>query len=213
MNIDTCDKREHKRPTTPFGFIVFSKDGKVRSEITTLPDTKDAQEIELGRLFVQALYERYGRLLVDLKQLDERGHDLHAREANSSIEIQVAEARLESLSEVDCTHPDVVVIVPRPGRQLCVKRHDYWSIVAAAIEGKIKKHYAKLQSSRLFLVVVDMSGSSIFLRPEVLQTAKEALLREKHSFDEVWCMSPTTPPCPSFLEQLWPASTSQSRSD
>jgi hypothetical protein len=81
-----------RKPTQPFGSIVFSKDGKVRHRRFVLPDQKELQETEAVRCFVDLLRHAYPERAIErCRQLAENDHDFEASCHGERIVMQLAE--------------------------------------------------------------------------------------------------------------------------
>ena len=169
------ENAKHRRPTTPFGHIEFRKDGGGRHVLAKLRETKEEQEFGLDQLVADALSQRCGRVLEELWPLDERGHDLGARECGDPIEIQVCEATLRGLPEIDPCDEHVTIIVNEPGTQRHINKDAYEALVATLIKGKVRKRYSTLGQKRLILLVADMTGTLLVSNSEAMLKARQAL--------------------------------------
>jgi hypothetical protein len=81
-----------RKPTRPFGWIVFSKDGGVSKEMRQLSGVKESQELEAAVHFVDAFNTlATGRTISDLRQLEQDAHDFSARVGEAPLQIQLTE--------------------------------------------------------------------------------------------------------------------------
>ena len=81
------DRRMPRKPTTPFGHIVFGADGSVQKVMTTLSDTKEQQEKNRAQEFASWLEP-----CAYASQLPERDHDFLLYLGSDEIEVQLTEA-------------------------------------------------------------------------------------------------------------------------
>ncbi len=81
-----------KKPTTPFGYISFSKDRKVDKKIFQLSDDKAVQEKEVAESFVTAFNKHpEHRKIIDWSALPENDQDFLLKFGNAEVLLQVTE--------------------------------------------------------------------------------------------------------------------------
>ena len=86
IGVGESKMRRNRKPTEPFGYIAFGRDGSVRKHVEILSDQKAEQEIEVGQRFAAGLRQKFGKEF-DVHPLEEDGHDFILRSADGNAVI------------------------------------------------------------------------------------------------------------------------------
>jgi hypothetical protein len=193
-------KAPHKKPTRPFGTIVFGKDGSVRRKVSQLSEVKVAQEQSVIESFCNGLKQFHGRSVGDIRNLAERDHDASAVVDGRLVQLQVAEI-VQRGFELPAGAPNrgdpkaIAFFDATSKNATSLNIDEVNDSVVSAIERKLQKHYAKPTSSALWLVLFTTSS---FIPMEYLENGRltigEPLRRVREHFrakswqpfDEVW---------------------------
>lgn len=150
--------KKHTKPTAPFGYIAFGKDGSVRESIDKLPGDKDDLEYEIGKRFISALQLLIGEN-IDIIAGDEFGHDFDMKLNSRTITVQsteiVARDYLVPLPfEVyrNGTHKYREFVSNGPEEILGVDNQFKDNIILERINLKLKKRYSKPRNPLWLLI-------------------------------------------------------------
>lgn len=191
-----------RKPTTPYGYIAFSKSGKVRKHISRLSDDKRKQEEEVARQFCEFLGRR-NEMGISYRMLEERDHDFLLVRDGSEIVVQITEiAQREYLAPLsDETYRlgqsgFTNFYVGEDGQMSGVNVQKRDGMIAQRITEKCAK-YAKPSQNAFWLLIFTSDAS---LSPVVFEAGTRvetaALLTAKNlcaskgcgPFDQVWFM-------------------------
>lgn len=204
-----------KKPTSPFGYISFGKDGSVEKYVEVLPPEKDKQERRVVDSFVVGYNERNpNSKITNVEPLPENDHDFVLRDAKREILLQVTElvdrtyTFQMSREEYDqCQWREAVL--KESGQipwRVDTKKRD--AALDELIQKKQGKHYAKDPKRDLWLLVFTTDElylteyyrqGAIHVSP-ALQLARARLTAQSaEPFAQVWFSSMTTNPV-----RVWP---------
>ena len=208
-------KRKPKKPTEPFGYISFGKNGAVSKHMSELPQEKEEQEIGAVERFIDGINQLSDCPNVNgFDKLPEADHDFTLDTSAGSITVQLTE-----LVERDYAKPISKqeynegkyhdFIQKAPGMiPWAVDAHCLQNCLKRAIERKLDKHYAKSDSETFWLVVF---CTSTYLQTEYCEGVKlrvsAALIKARNYlqtlpncvFDEIWYTNLLTRPV-----RIWP---------
>lgn len=205
-----------RKPTSPYGHLVFAKDGSVGRRMFQLSGDKKTQEEQVAQRFL----ELFGGYVLDepvtnLRPLPENDHDFAVTVGGANVILQITEL-VDRMYTFSMTEEEY-----RAGRWSCVylvpgeavpRRLDEGlrdDALAAVIQHKLQKMYAKPEQSMLWLVVFTTAHySTEFMRGGVLQVS-EGLARARRTlneypsvpFSEVWFSDLQSRPV-----KVWPES-------
>lgn len=207
-------RKQHNKPSEPFGYIVFHRDGNASQVINRQP-TKDALELEIGRRFAAGLAGVQNRTYI-AKQLPQDDHDFMLTDGDSNeVILQLAE-----LSRWDIASPAEAKFYQRvtPGTPLIadsfVDASRNAEIRAGAllkvIQRKLDKQYARPKDTPLWLVIWStasdyapfyISGGYHQVSIAVKKARDYLDVREggANPFSEVWYFDPNVKP-----KRIWP---------
>ena len=149
-----------KKPTEDFGYIAFSKSGRVQKVMHRLPDDKPNQELSVGKLFAEQLSKQYDQQC-HVEPIEERGHDfLLIFSDGKTVEVQATEiAAVEYLTllnhdeyiegKTGFQHFEMGANQQMFGIDVAKKEN----ALVRQIQKKIDRHYAKPESRELWLLV------------------------------------------------------------
>lgn len=193
-------KNQPRKPTVPFGSIVFGDDGSVRRSISKLPETKVAQELEVANRFCELLRKYQGLDVSAPISLDEFGHDAAITVMGISVQLQITEIspREFELPPGSPNQGDPKAIGFFSATSTFATSLDIDALnesVLNAIRRKIEKHYVREVHTKLWLLVF---STSPFIKMEHFKDGElkigEPLRRARAyfdsnpwlPFDEVW---------------------------
>lgn len=203
--------KKPQKPTEPYGFISFRKNGKVDKQMFQLSHDKEKQEVGVIEHFLKALSLKNPNLnIIGYDQLPEADQDFVLRCNEEEIYVQVTEivereyAFPISKDEYNAGHYSHF-IYKKPNEipwAVDIKRRD--ESIKRAIERKINKHYAKSANQILWLLIFCTSSylitelwegdkKSITSAHEYLQTLNQVV------FDKIWYTNLLTSPV-----KIWP---------
>jgi hypothetical protein len=193
-------KTVHRKPTRPFGTIVFGKNGSVRRNMSQLPDAKIAQEQHVAESFCVGLIEFLGKTATVDRAPAEDDHDANVVIDGMPVKLQLTELPQRAIELPPGT--------PNRGDPKAIAFFDATSsssvsldveaingCVLRAITRKLDKRYARPAQGALWLVLFT---TSVFITMEYEQNGclqiGEPLRRARHHFetstwhpfDEVW---------------------------
>jgi hypothetical protein len=208
--------KRHEKPTTPFGFVAFSKDGGVDISLSTLPTVKDDQEVEVAQIFAQQLTRLFGFSVSDPSRLPERGHDASMKINGQSVVLQITEIWQKEFElppgSPDPGNPKSIghfSAVSNEAIQLDSRRMN--DSIRCAIKKKLDKHYAPDRDAATWLLIFTTSPHILtetfrdgeLVIEEPLQRAREfaAAAHSLDPFSEIWFSNLITRPV-----RIWPPS-------
>jgi hypothetical protein len=190
-----------KKPTQPFGRLMFSKDGSVKRSMYHLSDVKDIQEREALERFVDT-FNRFvcDPIITDIRQLPENDHDFVVKVSGITTHVQLTEL-VDRMFTFPMTEEEYqagnwqACIHKRRGEipwHLDIEKQDQALTDLIAI--KVAKHYAKQENSRLWLVIfstypysTEYMSEGHFQVSEGLSRAREYLNKSVSvGFNEIW---------------------------
>lgn len=198
----------HIKPTQPYGYLNFAKNGKVTEHVFELSDNKESQETTIAKEFVNALNQSQKKNLTYLRNLPENDQDALLNDSQGVIELQIAELvnysfAIPIVDGKEITNPfGKRVKLLRDGGVIYTEDLAKKDVALLnVIKGKVNKHYAKSEGQRLWLLVYSLSlYETIFVqegqykKSKGLQIAQEYLNLTRHPFDEIWFLFPNTNP-------------------
>lgn len=195
------------KPTEPYAYIEFGKDGSVRKVVETLPADKDTQERLVAEHFVRRLFPdvAFGEAI---ERLPERDNDFRLHlPGRRPITLELIElASREYISQVDAQdwynnshkYPYTMQRVDEVGGKKIVSVYNIdLKKKGAVLTQKIAKklRYAKPSDSDFWLLIWTCQTEFVFagsgpngdFEDAGVQTAREFLARQVNApFDEVW---------------------------
>lgn len=208
-----------KKPTTPFGFIAFGKDGSIRREISSLSANKSDQENEVAcRFHLLANLGEFGGATIE--QLPENDHDFCIKGTDGSI---LASVQCIEIVSRDC---GTIITMDQFARgplgsseHIALSESELLEVDAARrdlvliekIKKKLSKMYAKPKDRELWLLIWSVApifiGSYIQSQKRVIsQPVRLAVdylnLNGSGPFDRVFYFNMLSIP-----DQIWPPPT------
>jgi len=204
--VDASEKH-HKKPTQAFGYINFSKAGKVSKHIFKLPDEKEKQEEIIAKKFIESLNKKEEKNVILKKILPQADNDVLLEDSFGEIELEIAE-----LTNYEYAIPLVAgeyITKPISKKIKLLKQvvphttdeDQYRLALVELIKRKAERHYSKIKKRRLWLLVFSLSlylteywqqGKKV--ESEGLKLARNYLFSINHPFDEVWFYYPDINP-------------------
>ena len=194
--------RKPRKPTGPYGYIAFSKNGKAKKQVFQLSHDKEEQEVGVIEHFLSTLSTSDpGFKIIGHEQLPEADQDFVLRCDEGEIYVQVTEivereyAFPISKAEYNAgyyshfiskTAGEIPWAVDIGHRDTSIKR---------AIERKINKHYAKPENQILWLLIFCTSSylTTEFGEDGQKRMSKSLTLAHKYLrtlnrmvFDQIW---------------------------
>lgn len=208
----------HKKPTQPFGYIAFGKDGTVRKHIETLAPIKEEQEAAVACKFAAGMSEMT-RLTYVATPLKENDHDFLLRIGEREIIVQATEIvgrdylRPISTEEHD-SGKDAFSELVYEGRSRIfgVDNLARDSVLTDRIRNKHAKHYSK-GSTPLWLLVWTVRSDfrsfwcegGKFREAHGITSARTYLAASGSApFEEIWLLQ-----LPFRPRRIWPNDNSQ----
>lgn len=204
-----------RKPTSPFGYIAFSKSGRVTKVMHQLSEVKEEQEMQVSSNFVEAYNSlNLGPKLENLCQLGQRDHDAIVYMRGVSIQLQITELVARSytfeMNDDDYNSGRFTEAVQlsygsKPHRiDPTLRDEALWR----AIEKKIAKSYSPPQNGALWLIVF---SNDVLYKTEYIDAGVPAISKALHiartnltfgagPFAEVWFTNLQTRPV-----RVWPA--------
>jgi hypothetical protein len=189
-----------RKPTDPFGAWIFSKDGRVRQEVSKLPDNKEGQEAAVIKRFIERYNESQPTCInPDFVALEEANHDFQVLVDGRTVIVQVTEIIERSYVITKGAKPTpgskegiIRFKVGAPGQQeIDISKRN--RALETAIRRKVEKHYSK-PASEFWLLVF---STDVGLSPELtdaefedvrtpLEYAQDYLEGVDVVFDQIW---------------------------
>jgi hypothetical protein len=208
-------RKSPKKPTAPFGYLNFSKSGRVEKRMFQLPHDKGGQELEVMNKFA----EQVGKLsdgyqVTAITSLPEKDQDFLLQTSDGEITVQLTELVVREFatpisSEEYNSGRFASVISHQNGELLRVDKERRDSSIRQAIEKKVAKNYAKCAGEILDLIIFSTSSYLLTVyysggqrRESVaFRTAQNyAATLENHPFDRIWYFNMVTNPV-----KIWPS--------
>lgn len=208
-------KRKHRKPTEPFGYLAFGKNGTVRKHMSQLPDEKEPQEIAVMQRFVEGVSSLRSDLTIcSFAPLPEADHDFRLITSKGDVTVQLTElverdyAKTIAKEEYKIENYQLYIQKEYGAMPLAVDPQRLRTSLKRSIEKKVEKHYAKTSPEVWWLVIF---CTSPYVRTEyfesgqpkvsdVLVEAREYLRTVPNCvFDEIWYANPLTRPV-----RIWP---------
>jgi hypothetical protein len=154
------------KPTRPFGYIAFSRDGRVKPVMSTLGTEKPDQEREVGERFAEKARDFIGEEAF-IRAVQDEAHpaDFQVVDAQGRVvaHVQLAEIPLREfarrLSEDEYLSGNFgPLMVAGPDEQYHLDEVARDQSVAAMIKRKRSKNYAKPIDGEFWLVIWSVSG-------------------------------------------------------
>lgn len=209
-------RKPPRKPTDEFGVINASADGRMQKVVETLPPIKDAQELEIGERFAEALSAQTAKKW-SVQALPEDGHDFVLIGPEAEIEVQAVEiaAKREFLTRISVddwkeskhNFDSVALLGPDDvwGLDAEKQRAAIWDKIAL----KLAKNYSKPARPFWLLVWTTYQGfNTVWVENGETRTSRNILFARKKLrslstvvFDEVWLWTPAW----SGAVSVWPA--------
>lgn len=208
-------KKKPEKPTEPYGYISFGKDGKVEKKMFMLSKVKEHQErgvIEsFSSYFPNDFSEHEIQCIEDLPEADQ---DFVLKTNLGSISVQLTEivereyAFKISIEDYDSGKYNEHIFSAPGEIPLAVDQEKRDDSITAAIKRKVLKNYAKGQSEQLWLVIF---STSLYLTTVFVEGGKTRSSRAYENavsyiqsecielFDQVWYYNLQTRPV-----RIWP---------
>jgi hypothetical protein len=213
MAEDRAPVNQPRKPTKPFGFISFSKDGKVTPQISRLPEIKTGQEIQVAQIFSAQLQRDHGISITNLVPLQEKEHDIRCTIGERNIKIQITEISEKGFilppGSQDPNNPKSIALfsaVDLVGVQIDSEKKS--GSISRAIETKLDKYYASEKGFSIWLLIFTTSpfidtlvwdGKNIIVCEPLIRARKLLEKRSSAPFDEIWFTDLKTRPV-----RIWP---------
>ncbi len=196
-----------RKPTTPFGYIAFGKDGTVSPHIEQLSSTKSEQELRVGTSFVRHALNLCGET-ASVRLLEENNHDFAILLGDAPLAyVQCTEIVYRDFLAPTGTAASESILIEG---QLCpvdITKRD--ETLRVKIENKLKKHYSKPEGVELWLLIWSVTGYLAFYQasssgklivPESVQRARDFLQESSaEPFDKILSFNMLTRPT-----VIWP---------
>lgn len=205
-----------KKPTEPFGYISFSKSGKVEKHMERLSLDKPIQERQVADIFVAAYNESFPRTpFKECRPLPENDHDFVLVGQNSEIDLQITELVSRAYTfemtqeEYDRCAWKVATLKEYGGLPWRVDTEKRDAALYMQIAKKQDKRYAKSTCRKLWLLVftTDVLYETEYVSAGTLRTsaalsqAREKLKKQDNvAFENIWFTNLQTRPV-----LVWPA--------
>lgn len=207
-----------KKPTSPYGYINFGKDGSVEKVDRTLPADKAGQEKEVAARFAHGLSVSHGQdYRVEL--LDEAGHDarlIPLREGLLPVWLQIAELSFREWSVpltendwIEGTHGFSAITFLGDGKYCGIDEARRDHALARVVRGKLAKNYQKPNDAPLWLLVFTVAPGGVHFfwqeggrarRAPAVDIAHMHLhIEGRGPFEQVWVQAGDSRP-----ERIWP---------
>lgn len=203
----------HKKPTQPFGYIAFGKDGSVRKHVESLSQNKAEQEAEVGSHFAAGLTKMVGNQY-DVIPCEENDHDFWLASCDGHILVQateiVARDYLRPIVMEDYLngrHSFTEFVFEGPDRIFGVDQVAKQKALLDRITGKIGKHYSKPELPFWLLIWTVCSDYHAFwsedqkpcVSSSVIEARKFLSAESAGPFDEIWFLQLNIRP-----KRIWP---------
>jgi hypothetical protein len=212
-------RRQPKKPTSPYGDLAFSKDGRVRKRVYRLSDEKPLQERAAIQQFAAQLEKCYDMGPIGIEQLPERDQDFVLTVGGRPVLVQLTEivqrhyVRVLTQAELRSRlhgGGDTHFLVDESNRPLLIDIDAKDRALRDRIAKKAKKYPPDKLPLWLVVFTVDtytleyVRGGTLFMTP-ALQLARNHIRGAKSFlFDEVWFTDLRTAPV-----KIWPAPEAQ----
>ena len=204
----------HKKPTEPFGYIAFGKDGTVRKHVEVLPDLKPELEVAVGRRFADGLAKitkrKYG-----VTPCPENDHDFWISTNDGKFMVQATEIvsrdylrRIDPEDYLVGQHSFAETVQRAPEEIYGVDQAAKQDVLLARIKGKLGKYYSKPREPLWLLIwTVCWDYCAFYVetgKPKVARgvvAAREYLtVNGAGPFEEIWFLQLNLRP-----HRIWPA--------
>ncbi len=154
--------KQPRKPTRPFGTIIFGKDGSVRRKISQLPDTKSHQEVSVAQRFCELLRRFHQFDFSDLTPLDERDHDASFLLSGQRVLLQITEITSREFElPKECPNrgdPRAIAFFSATSSSATSLDIDAMNdSLLSAIQRKLNKHYCAEEDTNLWLLIFSTS--------------------------------------------------------
>ena len=207
--------KKPQKPTEPYGYIAFSKNGKVKKQMFQLSHDKEKQEVGVIEHFLKALPAKNPDLnIIGHEQLPESDQDFVLRCNEGEIYVQVTEIVEREyafpISKAEYNAGRYSHFIQKKSGEIPwavdIVRRD--ASIKRAIERKINKHYAKSANQILWLLIFCTSS---YLTTEFWEGGKKRMSKSLTSaleylrtlnqvvFNQIWYTNLLTSPV-----KIWP---------
>lgn len=204
-----------KKPTEPYGWIKFSKDGKVEKDIRILSQDKQLQEEEVTKLFIKSFNRQSGdRKIINYKKLPEHSQDFLLSTKSNEIYLQVTEIVerefTSPMTQEEYDYGDWKNAYLKKSGEIPWKldKKKMEKALFHTINKKIDQRYFKVEGKELWLLVFTtftLYETKYVYQKEYYDSNALILARNKLSkihdlvFDEIWFTNLLT-----NAVQVWP---------
>jgi uncharacterized protein (DUF433 family) len=210
-------KKTPKKPTQPYGRIVFSKDGSVSKQMFRLSDEKQTQEREVIERFAN-LYNEIddGNQISEIRQLPEYDHDFSITLGKVKVQVQLTELVERSFispiteEEVKTKKGEDIALKWSGGVLFRIDIEQKNAALTNLIKQKLDMNYAKSSDTFIWLVVFSTSpycmeyvkGGQLYMSEGLAQAQEYLKGLSRIVFGEVWFTNLQTRPI-----KVWPISS------
>ncbi len=207
-----------RKPTQPFGHIVFSKDGSVEKRMSLLPDDKEGQEGNIVERFVDCL-SRCDRHFEPVR-LAERDNDflLTSTDGGTDVLLEMVELAWREYL-VEATEEDLKNPNSRFSSWVYISKNEIYGVdedakeksLTRLITHKIDRNYEKPSDKEFWLLVWTVLSDHHFewhqngekhVSTSILVAREHIAAHGAEPFDQVWAFYPELNPC-----RIWPEVT------
>lgn len=207
--------KKPRKPTEPFGYLSFGKDGSVSKRMSQLSSEKEEQEMGAIEFFVKGIKDaQLGFYICDIKKLPEADQDFFLNTSIGPVIVQLTEllerdfTKEVSRDEYDSGRYSHFILKQSDQIPWVVDTELRDSALIRVIKKKITMNYSKSDTETLWLVI--FTTSSYFMteyseggklkKSTALLLAQEYLRAlPKCIFDQVWFTNLQTRPA-----RVWP---------
>jgi hypothetical protein len=198
-----------KKPTTSFGTLIFSKDGRVTKKIRRLSDVKIDQELGVATSFLEGFNRHYALgEMASLIALSESDHDFSVTVDGRPVYLQVTEMvdrgytkNISSQDHEAGRFKNVAYI--EPGVPVEIDHEKQSRALWEAISKKIAKCYSRPKTAELWLLVFGVGihypteyyENGVLCSSEGLKIARLNSSVSVGPFAQVWYTNLISRPC------------------
>lgn len=208
-------RKKPRKPTESYGYIVFSKNGKVNKKMAKLSHDKEKQEVGVIEHFLKTLSKKCSDFnITGYEQLPEADQDFIIHSAESEIYVQVTEIVEREyafpISKAEYNSGRFSHFIQKKSGEIPwavdTERRD--NSIKKAIERKIEKYYAKSNHQILWLLIFCTSSYIMTeyweggkKRQSIALTLARKYLRtlDQIIFNQIWYTNLMTNPV-----RIWP---------
>lgn len=202
-----------RKPTEPYGYIAFGKDGSVKKHDKKLLEEKTAQEQEVAKKFAKGLNNLDGSNFIS-SLCEENDHDFWLTSRDYKVQVQATEIvsrdYLKELSQKDYltgNHNYSNILLKAHNQVFGINVDSKENVLLERVIAKISKNYAK-QETELWLLVWTVCPDYLpfwnqagerCVSVGVNETRKHLLKNGAGPFNEIWFLNLVSSP-----KRIWP---------